>query len=212
MKSARRSFFQSGLRRLSNYPFVPALHKDRSPSFAWWENGFTDEEIEKIKEYAKTLVPNTALVHKGEGPPPEHIRKTKVSWIGNTPDTSWLYERMADVASKLNAQFYNFDLYGFLEDMQFTIYEETESHYAWHIDMGDNSKAPRKLSMVLQLSDPSEYEGGELQVRTKAEPETVNKQKGLITVFPAYTLHRVTPITKGSRYSLVVWACGPALK
>jgi PKHD-type hydroxylase len=197
---------------VSNYPFVPAVQKGRSPSFAWWEGAFTDEEIEKIKEYAKTLATNTALVNTGEGPPLEQIRKTKVSWISNTPEASWIYDGMAGVASKLNAQYYNFDLYGFLEDMQFTIYEETESHYTWHMDMGDNSKAPRKISMVLQLSDPSEYEGGELQILDKAEPETINKQKGLITLFPSYTLHRVTPVTKGVRYSLVVWVCGPALK
>ena len=197
---------------MSNYPFVPAVQKGRSPSFAWWEGAFTDEEIEKIKEYAKTLETKTALVGKGEEAPPDQIRKTKVSWISNTPEASWIYDGMAGVASKLNAQYYNFDLYGFLEDMQFTIYEETESHYTWHMDMGDNSKAPRKMSMVLQLSDPSEYEGGELQILDKAEPETVNKQKGLIAVFPSYTLHRVTPVTKGARYSLVVWACGPAFK
>lgn len=188
------------------------MYKDRSPTFAWWEEAFTDEEIEKIKEYAKTLETKTALVGNGEEASPDQIRKTKVSWISNTPEASWLYERMADVARKLNAQFYNFDLYGFCEDMQFTIYEETESHYTWHMDMGDNSKAPRKISMVLQLSDPSEYEGGELQILDKAEPETVNKQKGLIAMFPSYTLHRVTPVTKGVRYSLVVWTCGPAFK
>ena len=198
--------------QLSNYAFTPTLQKDRNPSFAWWENGFADEEIEKIKEYATTLVSNAARVHNGEGPPPEPIRKTKVSWITSTPETAWIYERMAFVAGELNARYYNFDLYGFCEDMQFTIYEETESHYTWHMDMGDNSRAPRKMSMVLQLSDPSEYEGGELQVRTKAEPEIVNKQKGLIAMFPSYILHRVTPVTKGVRYTLVVWACGPAFK
>jgi PKHD-type hydroxylase len=197
---------------LSNYLFPPTVPKGHNPSFAWWEDAFTDEGIERIKEYAKTLETKTALVDKGEEAPPEQIRKTKVSWLSCTPETSWIYECMADVANKLNAQFYNFDLYGFCEDMQFTIYDETDAHYTWHIDMGDNSKAPRKLSMVLQLSDPSEYEGGELQVLDTSEPQTINKQKGLITVFPSYTLHRVTPITKGVRYSLVVWTCGPAFK
>ena len=197
---------------MSNYQFVPVVHEGRDPTFAWWEDAFTDEEIEKIKEYAKTLETDVGKTALGEEAPPEHIRKTKVSWISNTPEASWLYGRMADVANKLNAQFYNFDLYGFYEDMQFTIYDETDSHYTWHMDMGDNSKAPRKISMILQLSDPSEYEGGELQILDKAEPETINKQKGLITLFPSYTLHRVTPVTKGVRYSLVVWVCGPALK
>ena len=95
--------------QLSNYPFVPAVHKDRSPTFAWWDGAFTDEEIEKIKEYAKTLETKTALVGKGEEAPPDQIRKTKVSWISNTPEASWIYDCMADVARKLNAQFSNFN-------------------------------------------------------------------------------------------------------
>lgn len=197
---------------MPNYPFSPAAPKGRSPSFVWYEKVFTDEEIETIKEYAKTQAVVAAKIAGEDAPAPDEIRKTKVSWLSLTPETVWIYERMANIVKELNAQYYNFDLYGFCEDMQFTIYEETESHYTWHIDMGDNSNAPRKMSIVLQLSDPSEYEGGELQVRTRAEPETVNKQKGLATMFPAYTLHRVTPVTKGARYTLVIWVCGPAFK
>ena len=197
---------------MSDYLFPPVVHEGRNPTFAWWENAFTDEDIERIKEYAKTLETKTAQIDFGEEPAPEHIRKTKVSWIRFTSETSWIYECMAEVANKLNAQFYNFDLYGFCENMQFTIYDETNAHYTWHTDIGDNSRAPRKLSMVLQLSDPSEYEGGELQVFNPTKPEIINKQKGLITVFPSYIWHRVTPVTKGVRYSLVVWTCGPAFK
>ena len=197
---------------LLNYIFSPTVSKGRSPAFAWWNDAFTDEEIEQMKKQLKALVIMPAAINDEDGPAPEQIRSSKVSWLSFTPETSWIYDRMAYVAAELNALYYNFDLHGFCEDMQFTIYEETDAHYTWHIDMGDNSKSPRKLSMVLQLSDPSEYEGGELQVFSKAEPVTINKQKGLIAVFPSYTLHRVTPITKGARYSLVVWTCGPAFK
>tara|TARA_R110002072_G_scaffold136943_1_gene279613 strand:- start:2317 stop:2910 length:594 start_codon:yes stop_codon:yes gene_type:complete len=197
---------------LTNYPLSPAAPKGRNPSFAWWEEAFTDEEIEKIKEHGKALITASASISGEVGPAPENVRKTKVSWVGLTRETEWIYERMANVVKDLNAQFYNFDLYGFCEDLQFTMYEESESHYAWHIDMGDNSKSPRKMSLVLQLSDPSEYEGGELQVLTKPEPEPVTKKKGLVVAFPSYTLHRVTPVTKGARYTLVIWVCGPAFK
>jgi len=126
---------------VSSYQFPPAIAKGRNPSFAWWENAFTDEEIEQIKEYAKTLFTTGALLDNEKTPPPEQTRKAKVSWISNTPEALWIYDRMAFVARELNSQYYNFDLYGFLEDMQFTIYEETNAHYTWHIDMGDASKA-----------------------------------------------------------------------
>ena len=70
----------------------------------------------------------------------------------------------------------------------------------------------RKLSMVLQLSDPSEYEGGELQILTSKEPTSMQKKRGIITVFPAWTLHQVTPVIKGTRQTLVAWISGPAFK
>jgi PKHD-type hydroxylase len=197
---------------MSLYTFAPTISQSHNHPFVTWDDAFTDEEIEQIKSYAKTLPMQNAMVDR-ESTPEKHIRKSKVAWISNTPEAAWLYDRMAFVARRLNAKFYNFDLYGFLEDMQFTIYEETEeSHYTWHIDMSDTSAAARKLSMVLQLSDPSEYEGGELQTWTGAEPSSVDRQKGLIAAFPSYMLHRVTPVTKGTRYSLVVWVCGESFK
>jgi PKHD-type hydroxylase len=82
--------------------------------------------------------------------------------------------------------------------------------YGWHQDYG--GEISRKLSLVLQLSDPSEYEGGNLQVKTSSEPQTVKKQRGFIAAFPSYVLHQVTPVTKGNRQSLVAWVSGPQFK
>jgi PKHD-type hydroxylase len=68
------------------------------------------------------------------------------------------------------------------------------------------------LSLVLQLSDPAQYEGGNLQVMTGSEPQTVRKQRGLVAAFPSYVLHQVTPVTQGTRQSLVAWVSGPQFK
>jgi PKHD-type hydroxylase len=197
---------------MSAYAFAPAISQEQNHPFVSWDDAFTEEEIEKIKEYAKTLPIQSASVGQ-DSQAPEEVRKSKVAWLSNNAETGWLYDRLAFVARRLNSKFYGFDLYGFLEDMQFTVYEETdESHYTWHIDMSDTAPATRKLSLVLQLSDPAEYEGGELQTMVSPEPNKVDRKKGLISAFPSYVLHRVTPVTKGTRYSLVVWICGPAFK
>lgn len=197
---------------MSVYTFAPAVTKEHNHPFISWTDAFTDEELERIKEYAKTLPMQNATVESNT-PADPRIRTSKVAWISNTNEAAWIYDRMAFVARRINAKFYGFDLSGFVEDMQFTMYEGgEESHYTWHIDMSDTALAPRKLSLVLQLSDPSEYEGGELQTQTKPEPDTIVKQKGLIAAFPSYVLHRVTPVTKGTRYSLVVWVAGPSFK
>jgi PKHD-type hydroxylase len=115
---------------------------------------------------------------------------------------------------QLNGQFYKYDLQGFAENFQYTVYNgeaEEPGHYTWHQDW-NNSGTPRKLSLVVQLSDPSEYEGGDLQIMSGAEPTTVDKGLGKVVLFPSFMLHRVTPVTKGIRRSLVVWVTGPAFK
>jgi PKHD-type hydroxylase len=82
--------------------------------------------------------------------------------------------------------------------------------YGWHQDYG--AKVSRKLSLTVQLTDPSEYEGGNLQIMTTGTPVNARKQRGLIVAFPSYVLHQVTPVTQGSRQSLVAWVSGPAFK
>lgn len=196
---------------MSNYSFAPAISQERNPSFVFCEKAFTEEELERIKAHAKTLTVEPGSVNCN--PTSDEARNSKVSWVSHTQESSWLYDRMAGVARNLNAQFYNFDLYGFVEDMQFTVYSgEEKSHYTWHIDAGDATPSARKLSMTLQLSEPSDYEGGELQIWADKEPVTLSKEKGFMAMFPSYVLHRVTPVTKGVRCSLVVWVAGPAFK
>lgn len=70
----------------------------------------------------------------------------------------------------------------------------------------------RKLSMSLQLSDPNDYEGGELLLHLSHNPTVISKQKGMMVFFPSHTLHEVTPVTKGERYSLVAWIHGSKLE
>lgn len=198
---------------MSNYQFVP------SPTFglsehniATWENGFTFEEIKKIIEYGDQLSLRDATVSRNELVP--SVRRSKTAWIGSNSETMWLYDKLAYIARQLNGQFFNFDLYGFSEDFQYTVYDSSnEGHYDWHLDRGEAPGAcPRKLSLVLQLSDPYEYEGGNLEIKTGNQPQAVLKQRGLVAAFPSFILHRVTPVTAGVRKTLVIWTTGPAFK
>ena len=101
----------------------------------------------------------------------------------------------------------------FAVEMQFTEYDaEYSGKYKTHHDIDWLSDKPyqRKLSMVIQLSDPCEYEGGDLcfsEVENQKQEEL--KKKGSIIVFPSYLQHAVTEVTKGKRYSLVLWLSGP---
>ena len=111
------------------------------------------------------------------------------------------------------------------ETCQFTKYELNQ-YYDWHIDAfkASKNKKQRKISMTCQLTDGSEYKGGELQfdfrdynpnLRDESEHLITVKEilpKGTVVVFPSFLWHRVKPVTKGTRYSLVMWNLGEAFK
>jgi PKHD-type hydroxylase len=199
---------------MSHYTFSATQHNLGEHSFVSWNNEFSNEEIEKIINIGEALNPQKAAISNVD-PTSDYseARSSKTAWIRLTEETAWLYDRLAYVAKKLNSQFYNFDLAGFVEDFQYTVYESDENgHYTWHIDKSPTSPSPRKFSMIIQLSDPSEYEGGDIELMTSANIEMTKKEKGFIVGFPSYALHRVTPVTKGIRRSLVIWVAGPPFK
>jgi len=137
------------------------------------------------------------------------IRRSKIFWLPKTDEFVEIYKLFQELISKCNKEFYQFHLTEITEHIQYTVYNESDQgHYDWHIDMGPD-KAHRKLSLVCQLSEPSEYEGGELQINT-GKIIVAEKEKGTVILFPSYLMHRVTPVTKGTRRSLVLWIEGPA--
>lgn len=196
---------------MSNYNFAPCPDKCTNESnYAWWENGFSHREIKDIISIGEDYIQDDGTVDSGRVD--DNIRKSKVSWLNNNSRTSWLYDRMAYIARQLNGQFFDFDLYGFVEDFQYTVYGPENDHYTWHMDKGRMGSSPRKLSLVLQLSDPSEYDGGDLEIWTGTEPRVLDKTKGYVHAFPSFIMHRVTPVTRGIRKSLVIWVAGPKFK
>lgn len=200
---------------MSLYQFAPAPSFGIGDEpFVTWDDGFTDEEIERIIKYSNNKRFSEAAVGGFDGAAPSDIRVSKVTWLDNNADTAWLYDKLAYIVRRLNGQFYQYDLYGFSEDFQFTVYEGSQKgHYDWHQDSSPNTDIPRKLSVVLQLSSPDDYEGGELELKTGGKTDhKIIRKKGFITAFPSYQLHRVTPVTSGTRISLVAWVGGPKFR
>lgn len=189
------------------------LHTSPSTEqWCWNTNVFTDEQIENIIVLGKRLGTKRAETG-GEGENCLHVRRSFVSWIAPNSETSWIFQILTSVAMSNNQQYWNFDLEK-IEKLQFTHYLSTESGtYHAHTDpLNWTMPHNRKLSMSLQLSDPKDYEGGELKLHTSANPTIISKQKGMMVFFPSHTLHEVTPVTKGERYSLVAWFHGPNMR
>lgn len=150
-------------------------------------------------------------------------RISEIHWIERKREAAPMIDFFDYMLQQINRHFYGFDC-NFIPEYQYTKYRAgthgDDGHYGWHIDsFGRNPQKvfDRKISFVLQLSDPSEYEGGELEIHEgfgqppKLEQERM-KTKGTLIAFPSYYLHRVTPVTKGERKSLVCWAEGPQFR
>lgn len=197
---------------MSHYIFKPmASNGHGDHPFTTWNDSVSSEEVSRIVAMAEAQEKNSASI--GDALLDNEYRSSKVSWFRYGSDTEWMFDRIAHIVGSINSQFYGFDLHGLCEDLQFTEYYASENgHYDWHQDSGPNTAAPRKMSIVIQLSDPSDYDGGDLQVLSSREPTSVDKKLGLAAVFPSFMLHRVTPVTRGTRRSLVAWIAGPKFR
>lgn len=188
------------------------LFNSQYENWVWKEDIFCYAELNKLIKIGKYLNPHRAKTG-GAGEDCLDHRRSFVSWMNINSETAWVYKKLTQNIISVNESWYNFDLER-IETLQFTYYNsEEEGCYKPHIDplcwqMPHN----RKLSMVIQLSDPSEYEGGELLLHLGNNPTRIERKKGLAVFFPSYILHEVTPVTKGERYSLVAWVHGKPFK
>jgi len=178
---------------------------------------FNDEEIDKIVTYCE----NKELI-KGKINPKEYksfeqttnetIRKCDLNFHEKNNETQWIYDKLDSYILFINNEYYGFDLNGY-NQFQYTLYNSNENdHYSWHMDMqmgNTTSHQPRKLSLSMCLND--DFEGGKFQMNMGNQdyPIDIELKKGDIIFFPSFMPHRVTPVTKGIRKSVVVWITGP---
>jgi len=189
-------------------PFARATH-----TLTWWDNIFNTEELNILQELAINANICADVGEYGDTAIIEKMRRSKVYWLSYNNDSAIFYEKLSFVISSLNASIFNYDLTGFGEPLQLTNYESSnKGTYDWHVDSGAGLNINRKLSLSLQLSDPDSYEGGILEVLDGDNAIQIPKKRGYISVFPSFSRHRVTPVTKGSRQSLVVWVSGPPFR
>ncbi len=160
------------------------------------------EQIDWATAKDATITPNNIVDTK--------YRRTDVIWQPSAQPigcVSKCYMEMANQSAE-----WGYNLSG-QEDTQIGRYKSTdEGYYDWHIDAGPPQNGiQRKLSCVILLNDPSEFEGGILQFKGMEDQNLLDKQ-GSIIVFPSFIEHKVTPVTKGVRYTAVTWASGPSFR
>ncbi|HZQ41563.1 MAG TPA: 2OG-Fe(II) oxygenase [Rhizomicrobium sp.] len=178
-----------------------------------WRGLFTPAQLDDLERYCDTLPLESARL-TGSGT--DGIRTTEVAWVYRNAQTEDLYLRMEAIVLRLNADLFHFALTG-LTTMQYAVYHDKEAGYFdWHSDYGryrgDPGQEPRKITLSLQLSDGASYDGCDLEVRAAHPIDVAARERGALMAFRANALHRVTPITRGLRKALVVWAAGPEFR
>ena len=195
---------------------IPPLNTSGKDDVAYWEGFLTESELNEILALPNWANTEDARIGGGteSNEVNKDVRRTQVCWMEADKKTAHIWKKISIAIAEVNRNFFHFDLTGCYEPAQLGVYtEHSKDYYNWHTDDSlKTTKTPRKLSMVLALDDTSDFEGGELQIMKSSTVETLEMKRGRAWFFPSWVLHRVTPVTKGVRRSLVVWVGGPAFK
>ena len=176
-----------------------------------WTSGVSPETLDHITKQAGAVQFQDAKIFS-DAKKNNRIRRSQIKWLTHNQtirNILWEYVQEA------NRNAFGFDVTN-VGDIQYTEYNATdEGHYDWHHDIhwSQDKAYDRKLSITVQLTDGSGYEGGDFQFGEVANPDTAaSKKLGTVLIFPSYLQHKVSPVTKGKRVSLVGWFEGPRWK
>ena len=197
---------------------IPA-HKEIFPGYFcidstyFPELKFTNAECDKIINLTKINYPVNASIggsHENSAIN-KKIRSAEIYNVDYNSDNKWIFEKIANIVAVANHLYFDYDLLGITHSIQLIEYSADspiKGHYDWHVDVGNGNPVYRKISVTAQLSDPSQYEGCELVINNHAHEVIGTKERGSVHLFPSYMLHKVSPITNGVRYALVIWVHG----
>jgi len=169
---------------------------------------------EEIIAAGKSLPMGDGTVKSNDAFVVNDFRKSKVSFFNkDMPEYVDLFAFFWTIAHKANIDWFNFHL----SKMDFIQFAEYDSTYKGKYDMHEDTiwindtDFHRKLSMVVQLSDPNSYEGGDFIIHEPHTeyPKDIFRNQGSVIVFPSFKKHAALPVTKGTRYSLAIWVEGP---
>lgn len=185
-------------------PFGQALAAEPNASIStvhWQPHVLSADECAAVAAMGRAMPPIQGRVELGA----DTYRVSHIAWIEPDEGNHWLFHRLGALFTQVNRRF-GYDLAGFVDALQFTEYGAGQ-HFDWHMDIGRDQTSLRKLSVTVQLSDAGDYDGGALEF-VGLGPMAESRTLGSATFFPSYLGHRVSPVTRGVRRSLVAWASG----
>jgi PKHD-type hydroxylase len=182
-------------------------------NFYYYKNVFSDEMIKQLEDMVYTNYKfskgKTGVAELGTDTDSYATNNRDIAYITPMPYSKWLYDLLFPLALEANEKLFHFDIDIVTDPIHYVIYPEDGGHLDWHMDTGAYGVNRRKIAMTVQLSDPSEYEGGEFEIWFGGQQSVVvPREKGDVICFPAFCMHRVRPIKKGKRKCLVFWTGG----
>ena len=180
--------------------------------YFYWEKGFSKDDCNKIIQFGESHILEKSQVYENTNisvTENSNVRSSEHVFLYPSEFMSEYYRRISYIVKEANKQCFNYELTGLVEGIQFTKYKVGD-FFKKHTDT--SKTITRKLSLSILLSDPNDFEGGDLNLYTSSIATPTKKEIGYTVIFPSYALHEVTPVTKGTRYSLVVWITGPNFK
>ena len=184
--------------------------------YCYFKQYFTPEQCKKIIDLASTLPSQQGHMGVDNAITNQDYRRSEIRFIGNNDQRfDFLFDAAWKMAIQANDDFFGFHL-SKLDYIQFAEYDASYlGEYKQHHDVFWLNGDPvyhRKLSAVIQLTDPTEYDGGNLEfldMQNGAPTSEEIKDQGTAVFFPSFFLHKATPVTRGKRYSLALWYDGP---
>lgn len=183
--------------------------------WCYFKSYFSPEQCQKILDDGLMIPAQDAKLGVDGSTEINQWRKSKVRFIQrDDPKFQWLFDEMWKMAIQANDEWFRFNVTK-ITYIQLAEYDESyQGEYKKHHDvfwMNNDPHYHRKLTAVVQLTDPSTYEGGALELCNPTEAPNADevRQQGTVFFFPAFLEHQANPVTKGTRYSLACWFDGP---
>ena len=189
--------------------------------WAYYDSLLSAEECQTIIDGACRRNPSLGTVGEDDSDVKKAIRYGEVVFLQrNDPEWFSVFQMLDFCVDEANDEWFgvNYNRFG-ARSMQFSIYradaEEGGHYYHAHQDtslVSGDRPTQRKLSVVVQLSDPDDYDGGDFQMHyvSAHPPADIIRKRGTVLIFPSLIMHEVSTVTRGTRYSLVAWYLGPA--
>ncbi len=195
-------------------------------TFYYFKNALNDDDIEKVHSMVydnNYKFEKGGTGHKEKGELDQYGSNNRdIAYVPCVNHSEWIYNKLEPLVVEANAALFQFDISYVTDPLHYVIYPEPNKQgetgetreiggfLDWHMDIGVGGVCRRKLSTSVQLNDPKDYEGGEVEMWVGGENRFIKlpREKGDVVIFPTFYMHRVTPLTKGERRCLIFWTGG----